>query len=77
MHMRVLVKVNGEYIAEEVVLAKYVPFEDKLVITTATAFYEISLSETTGKAAMKDLVSSGYYDFSGYKATIMKRGGRA
>ena len=68
MKMRVLLNVNGDYIATEVVMAKYIPFEKVLSITTNHAFYEVSLNETTGKSAMRDLVSQGFYDFSGYAA---------
>lgn len=66
MHMRVLMKVSGDYVAQEIISAKYDTFENVLVITTATAIYEIPLATTTGKAAMSDLIKFGYYDFSEY-----------
>ena len=66
MHMRGLLKVNGDYVAQEIISAKYNTFENMLVITTATAICEIPLSANTGKAALKDLIKFGYYDFSEY-----------
>ena len=66
MHMRVLLKVNGDYVAQEIISAKYDAFENMLVITTATAIYEIPLAKATGTSALRDLVKFGYYDFTEY-----------
>ena len=68
MHMRVFMKVNGDYVVEEAVLAKYSTFEGALFVTTNTGIYEIPVSAATATSTLKGLTTSGHCDLSAYPA---------